>query len=592
MNALKKDFLAFTIIALLLCLSSGSLHAQQIHVQSVGGGSSIEQTAINTTFTHSTTWNIDNTYSIGRNDADTLQNTWRTPLGFSLNGIPTTAKINNVTVTVSIGGWQNSSYSASIVKLPNSVPANSTGWGYFDKSNTTYWSSLSYSGVYNQITNAQLIADVQSALSSHTITLGAMSNNEGNNLSYAWVIITMDIYYTLQAKVIVQNSIGASPSTDTVDGQKYTSPHTFTWDSLSSHTLYAYDQTINGYIYPFLGKWTVTNSADTIRQNPVHVSALTSTYTAYFGPGYVSTTIDQKLFTTVSADSIGVWENGTHFTEYHAPVTKTFSASSNPNTLSGTQKIVSGQKYNYWTTGGQNTIVTDVTNPHSFTIQTNSSPLISQLNQTVDGTSFQVNLEATTNYSDSVRFQDPWLIDSSGTYGLQNRGMSAPFKLVATGGNPIGTGTNYKGVITGQDPSRNAPAYYSVQVPSTKALGGYSSYFYNWTSNANASVSNPTNTTSPVVFTNSSAAVTANYKGVHISNNASAFSNNSQRKLVRTYNGWLHQVYESMGHVWYEMSTDGGTTWTLQGLIPGGSPGPLDIGGGKCPSIDYGHNYD
>ncbi len=179
-----------------------------------------------------------------------------------------------------------------------------------------------------------------------------------------------------------------------------------------------------------------------------------------------SIAIDQKFSNGVTTDSIGVWENGNSFIKYPAPDTLAINTSLNPYHLLGTQKIVSGQKYNYWTTTTNHNIVTDVTNPQSFNIQTSLSPLISQLNQTVDSTTFQVNLiDAGTNYPDLVGFKDPWLIDVPGQYGLQNEGMSASFKPVTTGGNPVGTGTNYKGLITGQDPSLNAPAYYSVQVP-------------------------------------------------------------------------------------------------------------------------------
>jgi hypothetical protein len=79
--------------------------------------------------------------------------------------------------------------------------------------------------------------------------------------------------------------------------------------------------------------------------------------------------------------------------------------------------------------------------------------------------------------------------------------------------------------------------------------------------------------------------VGAIYKTAHKSNNATAFSNNSQRKLVRTMDGWLHQVYESMGRVWLEHSTDNGGGWFL-----GNNGKPLDNGSGKCPSIDWHSN--
>ena len=67
---------------------------------------------------------------------------------------------------------------------------------------------------------------------------------------------------------------------------------------------------------------------------------------------------------------------------------------------------------------------------------------------------------------------------------------------------------------------------------------------------------------SPVVFRNLSASVQANLKGTQLSNSPSAYSNNSQRKIVRTVNGDLHNVYVSMDRVWYERSTDNGNSWS------------------------------
>jgi hypothetical protein len=74
-------------------------------------------------------------------------------------------------------------------------------------------------------------------------------------------------------------------------------------------------------------------------------------------------------------------------------------------------------------------------------------------------------------------------------------------------------------------------------------------------------------------------------KATQLSNNANAFANNSQRKLIKTPDGVMHLVYESMGHIWYETSTNNGTTWQL---MNGGKP--LDSGAGKCPAIDYSYN--
>lgn len=76
--------------------------------------------------------------------------------------------------------------------------------------------------------------------------------------------------------------------------------------------------------------------------------------------------------------------------------------------------------------------------------------------------------------------------------------------------------------------------------------------------------------------------LTASYKSVHSSGDPNGFIDNSQRKIIQTADFVLHQVYTSMGHVWYETSTNQGSSWTLMN-----NGQPLDVGGGKCPSIDY-----
>lgn len=91
------------------------------------------------------------------------------------------------------------------------------------------------------------------------------------------------------------------------------------------------------------------------------------------------------------------------------------------------------------------------------------------------------------------------------------------------------------------------------------------------------------NTDNPRTFYGANdATVTAVMKGANVSEDPLAFSTNSQRKFVKTDDGWLHKVYESMGHVWYETSSDNGVTWTINN-----NGKPLDNGEGKLPSITY-----
>jgi len=56
---------------------------------------------------------------------------------------------------------------------------------------------------------------------------------------------------------------------------------------------------------------------------------------------------------------------------------------------------------------------------------------------------------------------------------------------------------------------------------------------------------------------------TAYYKGAQLSSQTDAIAGNGQKKIVKTSDGYLHQVYESLNKVWYERSTDNGVTWQV-----------------------------
>jgi hypothetical protein len=110
---------------------------------------------------------------------------------------------------------------------------------------------------------------------------------------------------------------------------------------------------------------------------------------------------------------------------------------------------------------------------------------------------------------------------------------------------------------------------------------GFNWYFLNW--------SDGVATQSRTVTLSSDVNLTANYKGIQVSNDGTAFADNSQRKLVHTPNGFTHCVYTSAGHVWYEWKQDGSSTWNPGLNWSATAPwGPLDgTAGGKCPSIDW-----
>ncbi len=164
------------------------------------------------------------------------------------------------------------------------------------------------------------------------------------------------------------------------------------------------------------------------------------------------------------------------------------------------------------------------------------------------------NILATGN--SNLEFQDPWYILSNGD---QPGNYWIPF---ASYYEPTGKeGASEKGVFLNQDYNIPGQPYYSVRAVSSQTISNYTAYFQNWSTNSAATLQNPSSLETGVVFNSGNAVVTANYKGHLISNSTNSFNTNSQRKVVRTNNGHLHMVYESMNAVWYTRSTSGGAGW-------------------------------
>ena len=158
----------------------------------------------------------------------------------------------------------------------------------------------------------------------------------------------------------------------------------------------------------------------------------------------------------------------------------------------------------------------------------------------------------------------------------------------------MGTNTSHGGIFKNQ--LVLTQSYYSIQAPLTQTISNYNSVFYNWSSPGATFQQVGTNPTGydqkAVVFNDTGAIVTANYKGVNLSNTASAFSNNGQRKVIRTPANpevnipeTIHLVYESLGKVWYERSTNNGVTWSIAN-----NGNPLSSDSSKLPAIDVYNN--
>ena len=197
-------------------------------------------------------------------------------------------------------------------------------------------------------------------------------------------------------------------------------------------------------------------------------------------------------------------------------------------------------------------------------------------------------------------FKDPWLIDyKDPAHGnnRRNRGMddaifwnrpSPFFPDYST----LYDGYTYKGAFLNQNQSFD-PLLPNYSVKATSPQNIYLSqtgkshnfYFQNWSYDANkASLQYPSSMETAVVFQTADAELSANLKGTQLSNGG-GITNASQRNFLRCDLNRLHLVYSSMGHVWYERSTNNGSSWEI---MNGGKP--FDISLGSYPSIDYAHS--
>lgn len=115
----------------------------------------------------------------------------------------------------------------------------------------------------------------------------------------------------------------------------------------------------------------------------------------------------------------------------------------------------------------------------------------------------------------------------------------------------------------------------TITAPGTKTIGNKTYNFAGWTDDF--SQPNP-RTVSPT----DNESYEALYKYKQHSDDTDGYLNNSQNKFIQTPDGTKHIVYESMDKIWYEISTDGGSTWRLMNGCK-----PLNAGIAKKPSMDY-----
>jgi hypothetical protein len=171
-----------------------------------------------------------------------------------------------------------------------------------------------------------------------------------------------------------------------------------------------------------------------------------------------------------------------------------------------------------------------------------------------------------------VEMKDPWYYN-----GTTNPNTFLPYSSTSPF-NQTSAYNNTGGVFIGQDP-QFTPTFYTVRAPQVQTVNGYSGAFYDWQA-SNATLQNPSNVETPVVFTAPNAVVSARYKGRLLSSLANATSAGNQRRLANAqgatlYNNVFYLVYESAGKIWLTYTTNGGTSWTNEQYL----------GDGKNPTV-------
>jgi hypothetical protein len=212
---------------------------------------------------------------------------------------------------------------------------------------------------------------------------------------------------------------------------------------------------------------------------------------------------------------------------------------------------------------------------------TSSTGLIKAQFIFANNATIQAQLVEGGNPGGNIDFKDPWLIDTTDSYGSRNRGVSALFKSVPYSLYNIGTASNYKGVFLNQNP-QNTPAYYSVRAPlEQENINDFIGYFQHWTK-SNATLADSTNDTTAVVFNDTNATVTALYKA-HLGSSVSTATAGGGRKIVQRcymdngeYFEIYYAVYPSTGSIWFtRRNTSDQPSW-----IP-----EVKLGEGINPSI-------
>ncbi len=395
---------------------------------------------------------------------------------------------------------------------------------------------------------------------------------------------------------------GAPAFTLTVFGSNYVSNSVVRWNGSDRATTFFGNGEVRASI--LASDIASQGSASVTVYNPSPGGGTSNPSTFTITAASVNVTVHQFLADgSTEVGTLGLWNGSSFGSRLPAPQTYTFPVPST-QTLHGDTLIYSNQKHRIWKKLSAEE--PNVINHHQFSVASGfSTSLNSQFLEARDDITIKTDLlDAPGTTGGSVEFRDPWYIDfSDPNYGNapRNRGqVDAVLYTRSVGANgfrpdyttPFDGGRIYRGVFLNQvpDPNDLNKPYYSVGAPSSQTIGGFESYFVKWDDSQPTQIAfqNASALQTGVVFKQSGATATANYKGHLVSSLSSATGPNNQRKIVcdETAAGGVvayHLVYESSGEIWYCKSLDG-VSWSWEKQISSGG------GFNANPSIAFSSN--
>lgn len=290
-------------------------------------------------------------------------------------------------------------------------------------------------------------------------------------------------------------------------------------------------------------------------------SNISYTYNSTFGTGISTSFWTEKGNSNITQGTLSVQQSSPITSGHSRGLTNLFDYKEKTNFERFSNFQGKPVKHNNWNNISNNYFLA---NDFQASIQNDKQ---SAKYEFLDPVRIQVKLESILfPEKGSAFFLDPWYVLANGSQpGDHWINFTSEYE-------PTGKeGATEKGVFLNQLISSGT--YYNIwagdqQINLGSPIGARQFYLQNWTSTG-ADLQAFSHNHQKVVFTSPNATVQANLKGQGLSNSEEGYTSNSQRKFVRTNDGVMYNLYESLNRIWLEKSTDNGATWSI---INNGNP--------------------